>query len=90
MLHIDIKFQPFSWASESCQKSRAKNIRNFLSVLDALGAKSESFQPMLYEKQKIIFLILFADSFSIGLIFGNFFIERCYKHYELGGGAGVG
>ena len=23
-------------------------------------------------------------------MFGNFFIEKCYKHYELEGGAGVG
>ena len=43
----------------------------------------------LYEKQKTIFLLLFSDSFSIGLMFSNFFIEKYYKHYELGGSGRV-
>ena len=43
----------------------------------------------LYEKQKTIFLLLFSHSFSIGLMFSNFFIDKCYKHYELGGCGGV-
>ena len=36
-----------------------------------------------------MFFLLFSDSFSIALMFSNFFIERCYKHYELGDCGGV-
>ena len=29
------------------------------------------------------------QSFSIGLMFGSFLIERCYRHYDLSGVGGV-
>ena len=68
-------------------------------MLDALGTKSENFRPStnnLEETPCIFFVNIMwqtennTDSFSIGSMFGNFFIEKCYKHYELNGGAGVG
>ena len=33
---------------------------------------------------------MFSDSFSIDLMFSNFLMDSCYKHYELGGCGGVG
>ena len=80
-------FNPFLRGSESCQKSRAKNIGKFLSVLDALGTKSENFRPSTNNLEQTENN---TDSFSVDLMFGNIFIEKCYKHYVLNGGAGVG
>ena len=52
-------FNLFLRGSESCQKSRAKNIGKFLSVLDVLGTKSENFQPStnILEKIPCIFFV---------------------------------
>ena len=74
-------------------------------MLDAVGTKLETSRPStnkleeipcvffvktIYETQKTIFLLLCCNSFSIGIMFSNSFIERCYKYYELGGCGGVG
>ena len=47
------KISTFFLASESCQKSREKNIRNFLSVLDTLWTKSDNFQPSTNNLEEI-------------------------------------
>ena len=92
-------FSLFLRASESRGKSRARNVGEFLSALDAVGTKLENFRPstnkleeipcvffveVIYETRKTMFLLLFSNSFSIGIMFNNFFIERCHKHYTLG------
>ena len=97
-------FSLFLWASESCGKSRARNVGKFLSALDTVGTKLENFRPItnkleeipcvffvkvIYETRKTIYLLLFSNSFSIGIMFSNFFIERCHKHYALGRCGGV-
>ena len=97
-------FSLFFRAYESCGKSRARNVGRFQSALVAVGTKLENFRPstnkleeipcvffvkVIYETWKTIFLLLFSNSFSIGIMFSNFFIERCRKHYALGGCGGV-
>ena len=98
------KFSLLLKTSENREKPWTRQVENFLCVLDALEMKLENFQHStnkleespyvffvnLYEKQKIKFALLFSNRFSIGLMFSNFFMERRYKNYELGGCGGIG